>query len=183
MSSQNFPSWKDINYMVFDFDGVFTNNKVLIQENNLESIVCDRSDGLGFDILRKFCELNSWNPEFFVLSKETNDVVIKRCNKLGIQCFTGINDKLDFLMDKYKNIYNVKSNVFERLVYLGNDLNDLKALQKAQYSFSPIDSHPIIKNQASFVLPIKGGEGFVRLFLEEILLIDKMDNNTLLKLL
>jgi len=179
----NFPSWKNIDYIIFDFDGIFTNNKLILDQNNIESVICDRSDGLGFDILRKFCELFSWKVDLIVLSKEKNKVVSSRCKKLGIKCFQGIDDKLKFIEDKYDHIYNEKSQVYERLAYLGNDLNDLKAIEKACYSIAPIDSHQMVKKYSDFVLDKKGGDGFVRSFIEEVLLIDKMDKKTLLQLL
>ena len=48
----DFISWHDVNKIVFDFDGIFTNNKVLVNDKGEEFICCDRSDGLGFDILK-----------------------------------------------------------------------------------------------------------------------------------
>ena len=38
---------KNIKLLVFDFDGVFTNNKVILDENGIEHVICDRGDGLG----------------------------------------------------------------------------------------------------------------------------------------
>jgi 3-deoxy-D-manno-octulosonate 8-phosphate phosphatase (KDO 8-P phosphatase) len=43
---------KNIKLVVFDFDGVFTDNKVHISENGTESVSCFRSDGWGLDMLR-----------------------------------------------------------------------------------------------------------------------------------
>ena len=43
-------SWKNIHTIIFDFDGVFTDNKVYISENGKESVRCDRGDGLAFDM-------------------------------------------------------------------------------------------------------------------------------------
>jgi 3-deoxy-D-manno-octulosonate 8-phosphate phosphatase KdsC-like HAD superfamily phosphatase len=45
------PELKNIHTIVFDFDGVFTNNKVWVDEDGKETVRCDRSDGLGFDLL------------------------------------------------------------------------------------------------------------------------------------
>ena len=55
MLKSNFElKWKDFHTLIFDFDGVFTNNKVYVDEIGKEFVKCDRSDGLAFDILRKF---------------------------------------------------------------------------------------------------------------------------------
>jgi len=64
---------KKIKLIAFDFDGVFTNNKVFVDELGVESVECSRSDGLGISNLRK-TEL-----ELLVISTETNPVVSKRC--------------------------------------------------------------------------------------------------------
>ena len=52
MINQNFPRWEQIHTIVFDFDGVFTNNKVFVDQAGIESVCCDRGDGLAFDLLR-----------------------------------------------------------------------------------------------------------------------------------
>ena len=39
----------DVKLLAFDFDGVLTNNKVIVRSDGLESVVCSRADGLAFD--------------------------------------------------------------------------------------------------------------------------------------
>ena len=46
-------SLDNIDVFVFDFDGVLTNNLVLIDENGKESVSCSRGDGLAFNVLKK----------------------------------------------------------------------------------------------------------------------------------
>ena len=53
-NKKNTISWRNIHTIVFDFDGVFTDNKVYTNQDGKESVCCDRGDGLGFDILRNF---------------------------------------------------------------------------------------------------------------------------------
>ena len=45
------PNINEIELLIFDFDGVFTDNKVLLNEQGLETVVCDRSDGLSIERL------------------------------------------------------------------------------------------------------------------------------------
>ncbi len=45
--------WINIKLVISDFDGVFTDNKVYLCENGLESVVCSRSDGFGIELLKK----------------------------------------------------------------------------------------------------------------------------------
>jgi N-acylneuraminate cytidylyltransferase len=80
-----------IKLLVLDFDGVLTDNRVLVSEDGIEAVLCDRSDGLGLERLKRS------GIEVIVLSKEKNPVVAARCRKLGIECIQGCDDKLEAL--------------------------------------------------------------------------------------
>ena len=166
-------NWQDFHTFAFDFDGVFTNNKVIVDEFGNESVVCDRSDGLALDMLKKFITLNKWDLKYFVISKETNKVVLKRCEKLGINCFFGVDNKKKFLKDYLNKRFGEYESSREGLIYLGNDLNDLSSMLFAGLSVAPNDAHTIIKGIANYVIDKKGGDSFVRNFIEEFLKIDK----------
>ena len=176
-NNKKFPNWKDINTIIFDFDGVFTNNKVYVDQNGVESICCDRSDGLGIDILRKFKKKMNWELDIFIMSTEKNKVVTQRAKKLKINCYQNIVNKREFL----KNYLNSKFKDYKRAkkgsVYLGNDLNDLSVIGLTEYFIAPKNSHPIIKKNADFLIDINGGEGFVRAFIEKILLLNQFDKS------
>ena len=169
-----YPRFDQIKTIVFDFDGIFTNNKIYLSEEGIESVRCDRSDGLAFDLARKFISNKNWEVKFLVLSKETNKVVQKRCQKLGIECKSGINDKKKFLLDKFSRDLNESAEFLNGLVYLGNDINDLESILISEFSFAPSDSHKLVKKAVDFVLDIEGGNGFIRNFFEIILDFDNM---------
>ena len=44
---------KKINLIVYDFDGVMTNNKVYIDQNGGEMVIVNRADGLGISEIEK----------------------------------------------------------------------------------------------------------------------------------
>jgi 3-deoxy-D-manno-octulosonate 8-phosphate phosphatase (KDO 8-P phosphatase) len=173
-----------IHTVVFDFDGVFTNNKVIVNQDGSESVICDRADGLAFDFVRYYLKHYSLNMDFFILSKEKNLVVNKRAEKIGVPVKQGISDKLkfiDFYFAENKKIH--LDNPYSGLVYVGNDLNDYFVMKKAQYSIAPSDAHPRIKEIASLVLPQKGGEGFVRAFIEQFFSINSLCEEELYELI
>ena len=170
MFDKKLPDWKDVHTIVFDFDGVFTDNKVWIDLNGVESVRCDRGDGLGFDLLRAFIKANNWAVNYFILSKEKNPVVSVRAQKLQIDCVQSISNKADYLA----SYIDKKRRSAEGLLYLGNDLNDLKAMRIAGFSVAPSDAHAVILGQADLVLPQKGGDGFVRTFIELLIRLEKM---------
>ena len=68
MTSKKYPKYENIRTIVFDFDGIFTNNKVYINEEGIESIRCDRSDGLAFDLAKKFIKNNNCDVKLIVLT-------------------------------------------------------------------------------------------------------------------
>ena len=175
----NLPHWQSIHTIVFDFDGVFTDNKVLTNQDGVESVRCDRSDGLAFDILRKFAKKNSWNVSYFILSKEVNTVVAARARKLNVTFSQGNNDKVDYLTN-----YLARKNLdASGLIYVGNDLNDLGAMLLAGCSVAPSDAHPVILRHASVKMAEKGGESFVRALIEALIGLDQMTTDELLHLL
>ena len=170
MPDKKLPDWKDIHAIVFDFDGVFTDNKVWVDQNGIELVCCDRGDGLGFDLLRAFIKANNWELNYFILSKEKNPVVSVRAEKLQIDCIQSTPNKADYLANYlYENNLNAKG-----LVYLGNDLNDLAAMRVAGFSVAPSDAHAVILDQADLILPQKGGDRFVRAFIELLIGLGKM---------
>ncbi len=163
------PALTQIHTLAFDFDGVFTNNMVWVDGDGRESVRCDRGDGLAFDLVRAFQQRGEFNAEFFILSKETNPVVLARAKKLRLTCHHGIRDKLTFMTDHLESRFPSESEVMGGLVYLGNDLNDLPLMRRAGYSVAPIDAHPAVRAIAHLVLEQRGGEGFVRAFIERLL--------------
>ena len=147
-----------IDLIVFDFDGVLTDNKVLVDQNGNESVSCSRSDGLGFDVLKIL------RKSAYIISTEKNLVVSARAKKLNIPVLQGVRDKSHII----KNISKEKNVKLNKILFVGNDLNDYYAMQLCGYSACPSDSHPKIKDIASFVLKTKGGNGVLRELLEEV---------------
>ena len=84
---------KNIDAFVFDFDGVLTDNRVYVNQDGKESVCCNRSDGLAFEALRKL------KIPTFILSTESNPVVVARANKLKVPVLKGIKDKRKTLVE------------------------------------------------------------------------------------
>jgi YrbI family 3-deoxy-D-manno-octulosonate 8-phosphate phosphatase len=152
----------NINVFIFDFDGVMTNNLVYLDQNGRESVVCSRSDGLAFDVLRKL------KKTVYIISTEKNKVVAARADKLKVSVLYGVNDKAAIL----KGLINKEGLDFKKTLYVGNDLNDYAVMQLCGYSVCPADSHPKIKHISDICLNTNGGNGVVRELLEEVLNID-----------
>lgn len=160
--------------IIFDFDGVFTDNRVYVADDGRESVRCNRADGLAIDLLRRYCTRSSIDVAFFIVSTELNPVVSMRAKKLRLDAKQGVGDKLTFVNEYLKNAHPDEADPFAGLVYLGNDLNDLPVIERAGFSVAPADAHERVKRAASAVLLQNGGDGFVRAAVERLLGIGHM---------
>jgi YrbI family 3-deoxy-D-manno-octulosonate 8-phosphate phosphatase len=143
---------REIRLIVFDFDGVFTDNRVLVGEDGSEYVFCNRADGLGLANLRR------QGIECIVLSTEKNPVVARRCEKLKLECFQGCADKWATL----KGILQKKKIDSSYVGYVGNDINDLACMENVGVAICVADACPEIKAISRLVTSRRGGEGAVR---------------------
>ncbi len=107
-----------------------TDDRVIIDQNGIESAICHRGDGFGIERLR------TAGVEVIVLSKETNPVVAARCAKLGIECHQGFDDKLPEL----RRWRRIAASQPEQVAYVGNDVNDLECVRWAGVGVAVADA-------------------------------------------
>jgi YrbI family 3-deoxy-D-manno-octulosonate 8-phosphate phosphatase len=149
----------DVDALIFDFDGVLTDNRVHLDQNGNEWVSCNRSDGLAFDALRKL------NQTVYILSSEKNNVVTARAKKLQIPVIQGIENKSEAI----KELAARENFNLDKVLYLGNDLNDYYAMKLCGFNACPSDSHSEIVSVSDIVLSTAGGNGVVRELLEDVL--------------
>ena len=140
--------------VVFDFDGVFTDNRVLVIEDGKEGVLCNRADGIGLKRLR------SLGIPMIIISSEKNNVVSQRGKKLEIQVIQDVDDKLEELK-KYSNKIGI---ALDKLAYIGNDINDLECLKAVGVPVVVADAYEEVKSVAKIILKRDGGKGAVREF-------------------
>jgi YrbI family 3-deoxy-D-manno-octulosonate 8-phosphate phosphatase len=143
---------KKISAVVFDFDGVFTDNRVFTTQDGTEFVACNRSDGWAI------AQLNRVGLPLLVLSTESNPVVQARCRKLGLECICGATDKR-LLLDNWLAARGIP---WREIIYVGNDVNDLSCMRAAGCSVAVQDAYPEVKFAADVVLETFGGYGAVR---------------------
>jgi N-acylneuraminate cytidylyltransferase len=147
-----------IDLIVYDFDGVMTDNRVLTLQDGTEAVFANRSDGLAISLIRDM------GIKQVIISMETNPVVRARAEKVGIQCLQGIGDKLNILK-KYLAEQNIDK---DKVAFIGNEINDVAAMSYVGLPVAPADAYPEVKNVAKIVLKTKGGHGAVREFFDLI---------------
>jgi 3-deoxy-D-manno-octulosonate 8-phosphate phosphatase (KDO 8-P phosphatase) len=138
-----------VRFVAFDFDGVFTDNRVWVDERGEELLAFSRSDGLG---LRRLDEVG---VRYLIVSMERNPIVGARAAKLQAECVQGAEDKLSVLRERV-------GDDLEDVAYVGNDINDAECLRAVGLPVVPADAWPEVLPLARLVLSRPGGNGCVR---------------------
>ena len=138
----------------YDFDGVMTDNRVLVSEDGKESVFANRGDGLGVSYIKKL-----GIPQVIV-STEQNKVVEQRAKKLKIEVIHGVADKGDVI----SSYCSAKGFDLSRTAFIGNDLNDLPAFNIVGFKGAPKDAAQEILAIADWISDKNGGEGVIRDF-------------------
>jgi YrbI family 3-deoxy-D-manno-octulosonate 8-phosphate phosphatase len=145
-------NFSEIKAVIFDFDGVFTNNLVIVNQDGIESVICNRSDGLG---LKRLKELGI---KTLIVSTEKNPVVTQRAIKLEVEVFQNVQDKGDFINNWAKNL-NLD---LRKIAFLGNDINDIAAFNLVGFPIAVNDCYEEVKPFVKMILSKNGGNGAVR---------------------
>jgi len=145
-------SFCDIKTILFDFDGVMTNNMVILNLDGSESVQCSRYDGFG---ISRVVNLGLYVA---VLTSERVPLAKKRCEKLHIPCFDGLNDKLEFAT----KLLSEQGLNLNDSCFIGNDINDLSLLESVSFPIVTCDSHPSVHKNHFYVTSVPGGFGCVR---------------------
>ena len=151
-------SVRKVRCAAFDFDGVFTDNAVYVDQTGHEMVRCSRSDGIGLSMLREK------GIECVVVSTEVNPVVGARCIKLSIDCLQGCADKV-VALERY---LSAKGLDFSQCSFLGNDVNDLDVMARCGLPAAVADANPAVIAASSWVGTRPGGYGAVREFCEQL---------------
>lgn len=138
--------------LLFDFDGVFTDNAVYVSEAGTELVKCSRLDGIGLN------KIKILNLIPLIISSETNSVVSARAKKLDVACYQSVSDKASKIREICEK-YEVNP---ENQLFLGNDINDIPAFDLVGISVAVADYYPTIKPYVKYVTNRPGGHGAVR---------------------
>lgn len=145
-----------INLIIYDFDGVMTDNRVLLSDTGEESVFVNRSDGLAVKIIKNM------RIAQMIVSTETGAVVMARAKKLDIPFIQSVGDKKKLVRE-----YLAKNKIDGgKVIFVGNDINDKGAMESVGWPIAPADAHREIKKIAKITLRTKGGHGVVRELLD-----------------
>ena len=146
------PTRDDIDAVVLDFDGTQTDDRVLVDADGRETVAVHRGDGLGIAALRKA------GIPLLILSTEQNPVVAARAHKLRVPVLHGI-DRKDLALKQWCDEQSLAP---ERVMYVGNDVNDLPCFALAGWPVAVASAHDSVRAAARAVTTTPGGFGAIR---------------------
>ncbi|CCK27897.1 transferase [Streptomyces davaonensis JCM 4913] len=146
------PTADDIDAVVLDFDGTQTDDRVLIDADGKEVVSVHRGDGLGIAALRKS------GLKMLILSTEQNPVVAARARKLQLPVLHGI-DRKDLALKQWCEEQGIAP---ERVLYVGNDVNDLPCFALVGWPVAVASAHDVVRGAARAVTTLPGGDGAIR---------------------
>ncbi|MET9493270.1 N-acylneuraminate cytidylyltransferase [Streptomyces sp. NPDC006552] len=146
------PTREDIDAVVLDFDGTQTDDRVLIDSDGREFVTVHRGDGLGIAALRRS------GLKLLILSTEVNPVVAARARKLKIPVLHGI-DRKDLALKQWCEEQGIAP---ERVLYAGNDVNDLPCFGLVGWPVAVASAHDVVRGAARAVTTAPGGDGAIR---------------------
>ena len=134
-----------------DFDGCLTDDRVWLNQEGEEFVAANRKDGLAVKRLKNL------GIQVVIASTETNKAVLARGNKMGVEVLQGLADKAEAI-EQYLKQKNLSWN---DVWYIGNDVNDLGAIKRANLSICPADAVKKVRKSVTVVLKTKGGYGIL----------------------
>ncbi len=151
---------KDITTFIFDVDGVLTDGSVFVTENGEQSRAFNIKDGYALQLAVK-CGYN-----VCTVSGSRSKSAVYRLNSLGIKdVYMGIHTK----KEKVKIYFEEKHILPEKVIYMGDDIPDLEAMQLAGLPACPSDAVEEIKAISKYISPFAGGRGCARDIIEKVL--------------
>ncbi len=146
--------------VALDVDGVFTDGGFWLGSNGGESKRFSFRDVMGVSLGREA------GLKFALISGEGGPLLGELACRLGIQQVYGkCRDKAEAL----RAFAQTENLPLQSICFIGDDVNDLAAMELAGLSACPADAHPKVKSFATWVLTHGGGQGAVRELVDRLL--------------
>lgn len=154
-----------------DIDGVWTDGGMYYDQTGNEWKKFNTSDSAGVLFCKKL------NIPVVIITGENTEIVAKRAEKLKIEhIYQGVSDKVSVATQVCKDMGVELMDT----AFIGDDLGDMKLLQKVGFSSAPANASNYVKDLVNYVCEKKGGEGAFREFVEEILKINNIQVKNLI---
>lgn len=160
---------KKIKLLIMDVDGTLTDGQVHLSNNGELFKSFNVKDGLGIKVLLQANDIKS-----VLITGRNSSITSLRANELNIsKVYQGIEEK-NIILSQLSCELNIK---YESIAYIGDDINDLSAMNLVGYRGCPCDAVEEIKQISDYVCRNKGGDGAVREFIAKIIELNNTYNN------
>jgi 3-deoxy-D-manno-octulosonate 8-phosphate phosphatase (KDO 8-P phosphatase) len=156
-----FQKFSKIETLIFDVDGVFTDNSLLVTETGDFLRVMSARDGLGIRLAVES------GLRIAIITGGDSVGVNKRLQKLGV---VDVFQKIDKKIHTFNTYIKDKNLDPDTIMYMGDDLLDLEVLSEVFLSACPRDAAPEVLKVSDYISPFNGGKGCVRDVVEKVLM-------------
>lgn len=151
---------KNITTLIFDVDGVFTDNKVILIPGMEPVRIFSARDGYAIQYAIKK------GLRIAIITGGRSESVQERLMQMGVShVYIGIGNK-----EKQLEEFRTQNDLtYEEMLYMGDDIPDLRVMQKVGLASCPQDAAREVKGICNYVSPLGGGNGCVRDIIEQTL--------------
>jgi len=150
-----------IKLLVLDVDGTLTDGRLYYDAQGEAMKAFDVRDGHGLRLLQ-ICG----GVRLAALTGRSADLIRVRCRELGIEQIVERSRKKGEALAQLCAELNVP---LDQTCFMGDDVNDLPALERAGLAACPSDAVPEVRELCGFVSSKEGGRGAVRELCEALL--------------
>ena len=155
-----------ITLFCIDIDGTMTDGKIYIGANGEIMKAFNVKDGFGIHDILPQCGIVP-----VIITGRNSEIVKSRAAELGVtEMYQGIQNKaacVQYLLGKY-------SCTSEDVAYIGDDLQDIPAMEQCGIRGCPADAVQEVKEISDYVCNASGGCGAVREFIEWLIHTEKI---------
>jgi len=152
--------FKKITTFIFDVDGVLTDGTVLLVGGEVQARRMNIKDGFALQMAIK----NGYRVR--IISGGHSPEVVQRLKKLGLEdIHMSVHDK-GAMLQEYITVNRLRK---EEVIYMGDDLPDIPAMDIAGLPCCPADAVVEVKEAASYISDFAGGHACVRDVIEKVL--------------
>jgi len=155
-----FKPLRSLKAFCFDVDGVFTDNRIIIQEDGAQIRTMNIRDGIAVKQA-----LNQDYP-VGIITAGSSEGVVHRFGYLGVDFVEiRVKNKLE-VFKSFLVKYGLEKN---EVLYMGDDGLDREILTEVGFGCCPANADHDIKEICRYISPFAGGEGCVRDVIEKTL--------------
>jgi 3-deoxy-D-manno-octulosonate 8-phosphate phosphatase (KDO 8-P phosphatase) len=152
--------FQEIDTFLFDVDGVFTDNKILVTESGEFLRSLDVRD--GFAVRTAI----SMGYTVGIITAGRSEGVKIRFEFLGVEhYYQGSHDK----SIGFQDFIEVTGTDPKSILYMGDDIADIYPLKMVGLPCCPSDAISEVKEICKYISPLKGGDGCAREVIEKVM--------------